>query len=243
MSKFAKDRQRWLRWLLKAKRRYGLVILNYTVTSNHIHLLVLDEGERDVIPRSVQMAAGRSGQEYNIRKSRKGAFWEDRYHATAIESGDHLLRCIVYMDLNMVRAGVVKHPSEWEFGGYNEIQNPRRKCALIAYDKLQALLDFPTYRSLVSAHRQWVDQSLKDGCGGRDSKWTQSIAVGSKEFTERTKHLLGIKAKGRAVLSIGDTYEVREPEAGYRADFDLEKNDIGVENAYSWNNTIDISTQ
>ena len=141
----------------------------------------------------------------------------------------------------MVRAGAVNHPSVWEFGGYNEIQNPRRKCALIAYDKLRALLNFPTYNHLVSAHRHWVDQSLKDGCGGRDSKWTRSIAVGSKEFTERTKHLLGIKAKGRAVLSIGDTYEVREPEAGYRVDFGVEKNDIGVENAYSLNNTIDIS--
>jgi len=28
---------------------------------------------------------------------------------------------ISYIDLNMVHAGVVKHPSEWEFNGYNEI--------------------------------------------------------------------------------------------------------------------------
>ena len=70
---------------------------------------------------------------------------EDRYHAAAIESGDHLMRCIVYIDLNMVRAGVVDHPSEWEFSGYNEIQTPRRKCALIAYDRLRALSDFSTY--------------------------------------------------------------------------------------------------
>jgi putative transposase len=69
----------------------------------------------------VQLVAGHTGQEYNILKGRKGAFWEDRYHATAIESGDHLLKCIVYIDLNMVRAGVVKHPSEWEAGGYNEM--------------------------------------------------------------------------------------------------------------------------
>jgi len=41
-----------------------------------------------------------SGQEYNKRKNRKGAFWEDRYHATVIEKGEHLLRCIVYIDMN-----------------------------------------------------------------------------------------------------------------------------------------------
>ena len=66
-------------------------------------------------------------QEFNQRKNRKGAFWEDRYHATAIESGEHLLTCLVYIDLNMVRAGVVHRPSEWPFCGYNEIQKPKKK--------------------------------------------------------------------------------------------------------------------
>lgn len=63
------DRRRWLQWLLEARRRYKLVILNYMVTSNHIHLLVADDCERDVIPKSIQLVAGRSGQEYNQRKN------------------------------------------------------------------------------------------------------------------------------------------------------------------------------
>ncbi len=85
LLKLVKDRRRWLQWLFEAKRRYGLIILNYTVTSNHIHLLVLDEEGRDAIPESIKLVAGRTGQEYNLRKKRRGAFWEDRYHATAIE--------------------------------------------------------------------------------------------------------------------------------------------------------------
>ena len=68
------------------------------------------------------MVAGRTGQEYNQRKNRNGAFWEDRYHATAVSSDRHLIQCLVYIDLNTVLAGVVTHPSEWNFGGYNEIQ-------------------------------------------------------------------------------------------------------------------------
>jgi putative transposase len=136
LLKLIKDRRKWLQWLFEAKRRYGLVILNYTETSNHIHLLVLDEKGRDVIPDSLKLVAGRTGQEYNLRKERKGAFWEDRYHATAVESEQHLLRCLAYIDLNMVRNGVVSLPSDWSFGGYNEIQKPRKKCVLIAYQKL-----------------------------------------------------------------------------------------------------------
>ncbi len=36
----------------------------------------------------------------------------------SIESDEHFLRCLVYIDMNMVRAGVVKHPAEWVHGGY-----------------------------------------------------------------------------------------------------------------------------
>ena len=106
------------------------------VTSNHIHLLVYDDVGRDTIVRSIQLIAGRTAQEYNNRKGRKGAFWEDRYHATVVETGDHLLRCIAYIDMNIVRAGVVKHPREWLFSGYHELQSHRRKNKIISFENL-----------------------------------------------------------------------------------------------------------
>ena len=56
----------------------------------------------------MQLIAGRTAQEYNQRKGKQGAFWEDRYHATA----QHLHRCLVYIVLNMVRAGAVNHPGD-----------------------------------------------------------------------------------------------------------------------------------
>ena len=71
---FLKDRQRWLSWLYKAKKQFGLIVLNYAVTSNHIHLLVKDSGSENVIPKSMQLIAGQTGQEYNKRKNRKGDF-------------------------------------------------------------------------------------------------------------------------------------------------------------------------
>ncbi len=60
----------------------------------------------DAIPSAMQLIAGRTVQEHNLRKGRKGAFWEDRHHATAVQTGDHLARCMVYIDMNMVRAGM-----------------------------------------------------------------------------------------------------------------------------------------
>jgi REP element-mobilizing transposase RayT len=48
LLKFARDRRRYLQWVFEAKKRFGLSVLNYVVTCNHIHLLVKDTG-RDVI--------------------------------------------------------------------------------------------------------------------------------------------------------------------------------------------------
>ena len=96
-----------------ARKRYGLTILNYMVTSNHIHLLAVEGEEGTAIARAMQLVAGRTGQQFNQRKNRRGAYWEDRYHATAVESGEHLQRCMSSIDLNMCRAGVEREPGGW----------------------------------------------------------------------------------------------------------------------------------
>jgi hypothetical protein len=204
------------------------------VTSNHVHLLIADDGEREVIPKSMQLVAGRTGQEYNQRKKRKGAYWEDRYHATAVESGDHLARCMVYIDTNMVRAGVVSHPSMWLFCGYNEIQAPRRKNVLIDYERLQGLFGAGSYEQLKNSHKGWVEEYLGAGVKNRQDEWTGSIAVGSGPFVEKVKSLLGFRAKGREVTEGNEGYQLRERGTYYKALFGAEKDDIGLENTYPW---------
>ena len=74
LLKFRKDLTRWMQWLYEAKKRYGFVVLNYVVTCNHIHLIVYEKDNEETIPKSIQLLAGRTGQEFNQRKKRKGAF-------------------------------------------------------------------------------------------------------------------------------------------------------------------------
>lgn len=200
------------------------------VTSNHVHLLAMDNGGRNVIPDSIKLAAGRTGQEYNVRKNRKGAFWEDRYHATAVEKNRYLRKCITYIDLNMVRAGVVEHPRQWEFCGYNEIQNPRKRKSIIDFDRLMGLLGFENYEDLKKAHSKWVESEIQTDNSGKENKWTQSIAVGSKTFIETMKEALGFRAKGRKIICADDTFELREVIAPYGKATDQESG-----NTYLWN--------
>jgi hypothetical protein len=117
----------------------------------------------------------------------------------------------------MVRAGVVKHPSEWAFSGYNEIQAPRERYALIDYEGLKGLLNFKAMNDLAAAYRGWIEESLKEGRHFRDEKWTASVAVGSEAFVTATKERLGIKVKGREVIGGNGSYELRESAASYKA--------------------------
>ena len=231
LLKFSRDRRRWIEWLYQARKRYrGLSVLDYMVTSNHIHLLVSDSEGRNVIPDSIKLIAGRTGQEFNIRKNRKGAFREDRYHATAVDSNRYLRQCMTYIDLNMVRAGVVKHPADWEFCGYNEIQNRRKRKGIIDSGRLQELLGFETYADLKAAHFKWVESKLQADSNEVESKWTQSIAVGRKTFIEKIKEALGFRARGRKIRSADDTFELREGLEPYGA---AVRSDYG--NTFAWN--------
>ena len=159
------------------------------------------------------------------------------YHATAVESNRHLIQCLVYIDLNMIRAGVVKHPSEWRFSGYNEFQAPRKRYSIIDYKSLIELLNFDNYDELINTHQKWVEASLKEKKEHvRENKWSQSIAVGSKKFIEKVKSQLGIRARGRSVKEAGNgSHQLKETQASYGDNPANTEIDLGTENTIPWN--------
>jgi putative transposase len=134
----------------------------------------------------------------------------------------------------MVRAGVVKHPSEWPFGGYNEIQEPKRKNVLIRYDRLRELVGIETYDLMQAAHKKWVESYLTGGIKRREECWTRSIAVGSDGFINKVKSIMGVSAIGRNCVPAGDSYQLREPRVSYNADFGVKNGNIEPENTFEW---------
>ena len=232
LLKFSQDRKRYVQWLYEAKKRYGLSVLNYIVTSNHIHLMVVDTG-KDIISKSMQLVAGRVGQEYNQKKDRKGAFWEDRYHATIVQTNRHLMSCMVYIDLNMVRAGAVSHPSEWDICGYNEILHEPVRYKIIDREALKNLLGFTDEVALIEAYGQAISP-LQMESKGRQPMWTESIAVGDKDSVVEAKRKLSSLALGRKVVPKSDAYILREPSLPYKAHVDSKDDVLRLENAYLW---------
>jgi putative transposase len=203
-------------------------------------LLILEKGD-DVTARSMQLAAGRTAQQYNRRKLRQGAFWEDRYHATAIQNDAHLHRCMTYIDLNMVRAGVVSHPQAWAHSGYSEIQSPPSRYRIIDLEALAQLCSFSSTQELQRAHRQWILSALAEDRHVRQAQWSEAIAVGSERFTQGVKERLGVSATHREVVQSEDSYALREPLMAYTDDFGSGMELLSTENRPYWNTSDALS--
>ncbi|MBN1158916.1 MAG: transposase [Bacteroidales bacterium] len=220
LFKFKKDRICWMHWLFEAKKRFGVSVLNYIVTSNHIHLLLSDNTAEGKIPVFMQLVQGRTAQEYNNRTKRKGAFWEDRYHATAIASDEHIIQCMIYIHMNMVRAGVVNHPVKWEESGCYEIQHPKKRYAIIDYASLLKILNLDSMDQLQRAQKEWIKDALEQNDMQRNGKWTEAIAIGNVYFLEHFQQQLDIKAKSRRIKKNKEGYELSESEISYNVQFD-----------------------
>ena len=241
LLKFQLDKLLWIRWMREAQRRFGLTVLNFMITSNHVHLMAmlrlraraaahaLRTAAAEIaartgsmptgggagpspISKSVQLVQSRVAQSYNLRKDRRGAFWEDRFHATAIETGAQFARCLTYVDMNMVRAGVVRHPAEWPFCGYSELRHPevRPRLRLVDVDALIALSGARDLRSLIGMREGWIDEAIRKGRLEREPLWTESLAVATSEsFLSRFQADLGNGPRHGEIVRDGDAFLLR----------------------------------
>ena len=112
----------YLEKLQSACKKYNCDIHAYVLMTNHVHLLVTPHEEQG-LSKALQMLGRYYVQYFNYRYRRTGTLWEGRYKATLIDTEAYLLTCMRYAELNPVRAGMVKHPSEyrWSSYGYNAL--------------------------------------------------------------------------------------------------------------------------
>ena len=98
-------------------RKLGIAIHAYVVMSNHFHLLATPH-TAEGIPQMMQAVGRRYVRYFNQRQARTGTLWEGRYKSTLIQAERYLLTCMVYLDLNPVRAGMVGDPGDYPWSSH-----------------------------------------------------------------------------------------------------------------------------
>lgn len=112
------DREFLLAVLAEESKQHGVDVHAYVLMSNHIHLLLTPQTD-PALPRMMQALGRRYVRHFNQRHGRTGTLWEGRYRSTVLQSERHLLACMVYLDLNPVRAGMVSDPAEHPWSSHH----------------------------------------------------------------------------------------------------------------------------
>ena len=85
---------------------------------------------------------------------------------------------------------------------------------------------------LAVVHAEWVEAVWRAGAQRRQPEWTESLAVGRREFVERIEDELGERARYRQVEAISDEVHVlREVNPPYGSYFGPETELLRPESA------------
>lgn len=119
-----RDRERMLALLQEYSGVQGVDVHAYVLMDNHLHLLLTPR--RDGALPAMMQALGRAYVRwFNLRHQRTGTLWEGRYRSTVIDTERYLLTCMVYIDLNPVRAGLVGDPAGYTWSSHGHYTGQR----------------------------------------------------------------------------------------------------------------------
>ena len=172
---------------------------------------------------------------YNHIHNRSGYFWGDRFKSVWIESGEALLACLAYIDLNPVRAKMVEKPEDYRFSGIGYRVQTGNRHKVLSWDglpfenKKQAL---PRYRAYLYRNggiavdgkagriapellREAAEADFSLAAGDvlryRIRHFSDGLVIGSKGFVREAYAAFGntiIQKKSRGAYPVGTGPEI-----------------------------------
>ena len=103
-------------WVEQAPQ-WQVAVHAFVLMDNHFHLLATPSTDTG-LPQMMQAVGRRYVQYFNRRHGRSGTLWEGRYRSTVLQPDRYLLPCMVYMDLNPVRSGLVSRPGDYRWSSH-----------------------------------------------------------------------------------------------------------------------------
>jgi len=187
------DRGALLGVLAQAMERFDAQVLAYCLMGNHYHFVLhTRQGNLSLLMRHLN---GVYTQAYNRRHAKVGHLFQGRFKAILVDRDAYLLEVCRYVELNPVRAAMVRAPGEWPWSSYlahtGEVPVPEwlDTAGLHGYLLGRDSLSAADSRRAAARYAAWV-------AAGRDVLlWTdalrQQIYLGDDDFVQRMQALAG----------------------------------------------------
>jgi len=201
------DYEFYLECLLDAATTHQLKIHAYVLMTNHVHILA-SPLEESSIPKTMQSIGRKYVQYFNHYYDRTGTLWEGRYKATLIDSETYLLTCMRYIELNPVRARLVRLPKSYPWSSFKFNALGEANKLITPHDLYNNLGKTLTKCQLAYSHLFKERLSIKTVDDIRDAT-NKAWPLGSTKFKHKveklTKRRAMPKAKGRPKKVKSDT--------------------------------------
>jgi len=117
------DRLVFLAIMQESLAKAGASLHAFVLMSNHVHLLATGRREGE-LSRFMHDLGSRYARLMNQRWGRSGTLFEGRFRSSLVQDDAYLVTCMRYIDLNPVRACIVRHPEDYPWSSF------RRNAAL-----------------------------------------------------------------------------------------------------------------
>lgn len=176
------DFECFLQLLTHHAGQFEVAVHAYVLMSDQVHLMATPQQDNNGVSRMMQ-AVGRSyGRYFNDLNSRSGTLWDGRYRSTLIQAERWGLACMVYSDLNPVRAGLVADAASYPWSSHAHYVGRRIDPLITPHAVAWALANTPFARE--AAYAELVQSGLD---ASQYSALTRSAitgwALGDEDFT------------------------------------------------------------
>ena len=179
----AADYQMLLGLLDENAKKFAVAIHAYVLMGNHFHLLATPQ-TADGLPQMMQAVGRRYVRYFNDSQKRTGTLWEGRYKSTLIQTDRYLLACMVYIDLNPVRAALVVRPQDYPWSSHGHYIGQRVDKLITPHALVWALGNTPFARE--AAYAELVQNGINPVQQAALTDATlQGWALGDPDFVEK----------------------------------------------------------
>ena len=153
------DYERYLEYLAFAAAAYRCEVHAYVLMPNHVHLLVTPRASL-AVSKMMQSLGGRYVRHVNVTHGRSGTLWGGRYRASIVESERYLMTCYRYIEMNPVRANMVRQAADYRWSSHGHNAMGRVNELIVEHTLYQALgVSFEERRS---AYRELFTERMDD---------------------------------------------------------------------------------
>lgn len=181
----------YLHWLKKSSADYRCAVHAYVLMTNHVHLLVTPE-TTDGLGRLMQSVGRRYVQYINRTYRRTGTLWEGRFKSSVVQEEGYFLRCMRYIELNPVRAGMCADPGHYRWSSYRHNGLGQADERLTSHP--QYLLLGASWTEQQAAYRALFRTGLdEEALADIRLALSQGQPLGNDRFSERLCAAAGVK--------------------------------------------------